>query len=304
MNHQANGLCFHDDGSGRALYAVGAFTSAGGAPARRVARWDGKRWSAVGAGLGEDDRNRTVLAVETVATGMQDGLSGLYAAGDFSSTGDGQYVRYIARWDGFGWNDVGGGTPNPVSTLACFDDGRGKLLYAGGSFGVRSWNGTSWQSVGTGLVDVNELKVLDDGSGPALFAGWDKGLSKWDGATWVRLANTLHYPVYAVAMYDDGSGPFLYAAGWFFTINNAPLYHIARWDGTAWHGLNSYVDNAVFALAVFDDGTCPGLFLGGSFQRAGDTVSRSLAKWAPGLFERKVGDKGIRSHGLGSRIRG
>ena len=39
-----------DDGDGPALYAAGSFDSAGGQPVGRIARWDGTRWSPLGAG--------------------------------------------------------------------------------------------------------------------------------------------------------------------------------------------------------------------------------------------------------------
>src|SRR5262245_65135 len=44
-------LTVFDDGSGAALYAAGSFESAGGAAARRIARWNGEAWSALGSGL-------------------------------------------------------------------------------------------------------------------------------------------------------------------------------------------------------------------------------------------------------------
>ena len=44
-------LTTFDDGGGVALYAGGDFTAAGGAAARRIAKWDGSTWSALGSGL-------------------------------------------------------------------------------------------------------------------------------------------------------------------------------------------------------------------------------------------------------------
>ena len=63
------------DSSGN-LYAGGVFSTAGGNPANRIARWDGSAWSALGTGV--DGRVRA-LAV---------GSSGnLYAGGEFSTAG-------------------------------------------------------------------------------------------------------------------------------------------------------------------------------------------------------------------------
>ena len=44
-------MAVFDDGTGPALYVGGMFTAAGGAPASRIARWDGIVWSALGDGL-------------------------------------------------------------------------------------------------------------------------------------------------------------------------------------------------------------------------------------------------------------
>ena len=44
-------LAVHDDGTGPALFAGGAFTTAGGVAASGVARWDGASWSALGSGV-------------------------------------------------------------------------------------------------------------------------------------------------------------------------------------------------------------------------------------------------------------
>ncbi|MBI4580229.1 MAG: hypothetical protein HY718_11035 [Planctomycetes bacterium] len=50
-----NALAGLQDGNGPALYAGGQFTFAGTLSTRRVARWDGSSWSALGASLQDDD---------------------------------------------------------------------------------------------------------------------------------------------------------------------------------------------------------------------------------------------------------
>jgi hypothetical protein len=44
-----------DDGSGPALYVTGSFSTWGGIPARSIAKWNGKAWSAVGSGFSGGD---------------------------------------------------------------------------------------------------------------------------------------------------------------------------------------------------------------------------------------------------------
>src|SRR5262245_16609793 len=59
------------------------------------------------------------------------------------------------------------------------------------------------------------------------------------------------------ATFDDGTGPALYAGGFFNDAGGVPASHVAKWDGHCWSPLGSGLDGMVFALAVFDDGTGP-----------------------------------------------
>jgi trimeric autotransporter adhesin len=180
-------LAVFDDGQGGgpALYAGGGFSSAGGVPASRSAKWDGSSWSAVGGGL-----TGAVSPWVTALVVFDDGLGGgpaLYAGGSFTHAG-GVPASRIAKWDGVSWSAVGGGMGevNPyVRALAVFDDGSGggPALYAGGTFTtagglaadrIAKWDGVAWAPVSRGMDnDVLDLTVFNDGSGggPALYAG-------------------------------------------------------------------------------------------------------------------------------------
>lgn len=116
-----------DDGSGEALYVAGqTFTSAGGVPVARIARWDGSNWSAVGDGFA--DGIVWDLAVFDDGTG-----AALYAFGTFTASGA-TPLRGIARWDGTAWSAVDGGTDDNTYGATVFDDGDGLALYVGGRF--------------------------------------------------------------------------------------------------------------------------------------------------------------------------
>jgi hypothetical protein len=80
-----------DDGSGPALHAGGAFTTADGVPANRIARWDGSSWSALGSGT-----SGRVIALATFDDG---GGPALYAGGVFANAYD-SGDSYLARWSG------------------------------------------------------------------------------------------------------------------------------------------------------------------------------------------------------------
>jgi hypothetical protein len=79
------------------LIAGGSFTTAGGQPAARIARWNGTSWSPLGSGM-----NDRVEALELLPNGD------LLAGGAFTTAG-GVAVNHLARWNGGNWSAVGAG---------------------------------------------------------------------------------------------------------------------------------------------------------------------------------------------------
>ena len=116
-------LAVVDQADGPVLYAAGQFESAGGQPARNIARWDGEKWQEVGGGI---DGPVNALAVLETSAGPV-----LYAGGRFSNAGS-TPANNIAAWDGQKWSALGEGVNEPVYALTT---GLGKnLLYVGGAF--------------------------------------------------------------------------------------------------------------------------------------------------------------------------
>ena len=71
---------------------------------------------------------------------------------------------------------------------------------------------------------VRTMVAFDDGSGPALYAGGSfttaggasaSYIAKWNGTSWSAWlpGSGMNGPVQALAVFDDGSGPALYAGG-------------------------------------------------------------------------------------------
>ncbi len=295
-------LAVFDDGSGSgtALYVAGDFISAGGVTANRVSRWDGTNWSSLGSGM--DGTVRTLAAFDD---GSGSGPA-LYAGGDFFTAGGMSAVR-IAKWNGTSWSPLGSGMDSAVWALTGFDDGSGDgpALYAAGEFTtaggipasrIAKWNGSTWSAVGDGTNSaVWALTVFDDGSGkgPALYAGGyfltaggitANRIAKWDGAAWSALGTGMNDEVYALKVFDDGSGagPALYAGGVFTTAGGVTANAIARWDGTSWSALSGIMPGgAVRDLSEFDDGSGggPALIAAGSINIPGGVASEGIAKW-------------------------
>ena len=273
-------LAVYDDGSGPALYVGGNFTKADTLDVNNIAKWDGAAWSDLNGGM-----NDRVNALTVYDAG--DGPA-LYAGGHFNQAG-GIPAAQIAKWDGATWSPLAGSVLTPFP-----QDG----AYAPESHQDSETNDdiTSDNLLQDTALDgpVWTLTVHDDGSGPALYVGGEftttggiaaRKIAKWDGAAWSALADGLNGTVHALSVFDeDGTGPALYAGGWFTASNRLNTFFIARWDGMAFSALNNGMNNHVRALAIFDDdgdGPIPaGLYAGGGFTTAGGLPSERIAKWS------------------------
>ncbi|MFT3686899.1 MAG: GC-type dockerin domain-anchored protein [Phycisphaerales bacterium] len=153
----------------------------------------------------------------------------LYLGGDFSIL-SGTFTTGVTKWDGTkftsmncGFFQGNGGQFGTVSGLTSWDpDGDGpqpSVLVACGDFvftngnaftsvsNVAMWDGTSWSPIGGGYEFANPNPQGGGGSG--------------------RVTD--------VKVFDDGSGPKLYACG-DFILSDAHR-NLARWNGSAWEGV-------------------------------------------------------------------
>jgi hypothetical protein len=89
----------------------------------------------------------------------------------------------------------------------------------------------------------------------------------------------------ALAVWDDGTGPALYAGGWTLTAGRHEVSRIARWDGHEWSPLTGPDGTGVWmagsgnpsvnAMAVYDGA----LIAAGFFDRAGGVAANNIARW-------------------------
>ncbi len=194
-----------------------------------------------------------------------------------------------------------------VTSFATWDDGGGAALYVGGLFQqggsqtlkrIGKWDGNNWSPLGVGLDStVWCMNVFDDGlgGGPALYVGGqfvrtDDGnlllnrIAKWDGSTWSALGTGMNNLVNALAVFDDGNGPALYAAGNFTTAGGVTVNRVAKWNpqSQTWSALGSGtvgVNSTARCLGVYDDGNGDALYIGGDFDQAGGAPASRVAKW-------------------------
>lgn len=296
-------LLVHDDGSGAKLYVGGSFTNAAGVPANRIARWDGTAWSAVGSGIGGTSGSVHALCTHDDGSGPK-----LFVGGSFTSAG-GVPAQNIASWDGASWDGVASSAPStpallPIDELASYDDGSGPRLIATGSqysaallgsvAQLASWNGKQWTvHPSPPTAPVEALLVRDEGAAQVLFASGQftviggtpaRRIAQLDATGWQPLGEAsptqaLSGSVGAVTVFDDGTGPKLYAGGTFRFAGSTEVNRIACWDGKSWSALGSGVDGEVLALAGYDDGSGPKLYAAGRFSNAGGVPARRIACW-------------------------
>ncbi len=88
--------------SSKDLYAIGAFTNAGGLPtADRIARWNGSAWSS----LGSDGAGDGALKDRAYAAFVSGG--NVYVGGRFLDVAGLAEADHVARWNGSAWSALG-----------------------------------------------------------------------------------------------------------------------------------------------------------------------------------------------------
>lgn len=302
-NEFVDSLCVADDPvEGSVLYVGGGFQTAGGTPAKSIARWNGTSYAPLGAGV-----NGIVRDMVIHDDGMGGG-PGLFVAGTFGSVG-GVVAPRVAKWDGTSWSALGSGVgPDQqygVMALASvnLEDSMQNGLWAGGSFtrsarqplsDLARWDGAYWHAIGDGLdAIVTTFCRHDDGTGPSLFVagGFRRGgeetlnrVGRWKDGQWSALgAGMGSGTVYALASASPGgtSTPALFAGGTFTVANGVAANGIAQWNGLLWSALGGGVSGTVYALVEFDDGRGggPALYVGGEFETADGVVVNHVARW-------------------------
>jgi hypothetical protein len=276
-NQPVNCFLEYDDGSGPVLLIGGEFSAFEDEIIRRIARWDGQTISPLGTGVRGDASLATIRSMVVFDAGMGPSL---YAGGFFTKTGDGVTpLASIARWDGQNWHDVGGGLKlhkapglrhDGVRSMAVFNDIDGPALFVAGLF-------------------------LEAGGMPL------RSLAKWDGEQWSEVGEPLSPPsaypnekvgVRALSVYDDGTGPALWAAG-FFGVPSIGRDYVARYRNGQWEPAGELFghNDAFDAYPILADFTihphngAPALHIAGGFETAppdpDDLTGGCVARWDP-----------------------
>ncbi len=240
-----------DAGSTPVVFVGGEFTMAGGVPANNIAAWNSVGWSALGEGA--------TGTVRALGVALEASTTVLYVGGDFTGAGAAN-TRFLAKWNGQSWSSVGGGVNGAVYAIRVTNFGQGLGVYIGGDF----------TAVGSPPVPARRI------------ARWSLGSSQWQG-----LGEGMNGLVTSITVFDDGTGPTLYAGGAFDAAGIAQTSGIARWTGTTWLGvdgpgmiggtLGQTRVNAILGEPGVG-GSSPSLFAGGEFTAVNQTTSGRIAR--------------------------
>jgi hypothetical protein len=259
-----NALAVHDDGAGPALYAGGNYTSMAGIAARRIARWDGGGWSALGSGVSNGLSNGPVWALASFdPDGPGPSPAVLVVGGDFTHGGSWE-SPHAALWHAGGWVAMPG--------------------LSGSVMG--------FHTVDFGPPLNRQLVALNTRPANNVERG---GVVRWTGSEWIGFGAGMNAFVFTAAIHDFGGGGAQLVVGGSFTRTNvepSQLGGVARWDigPEMWapvghaeiSGLNDFVEHAVMHDEDGDGPLEPYLLVGGRFTRAGGIEARGLARWSEG----------------------
>jgi len=159
------------------------------------------------------------------------------------------------------WQPLQAGLNNGGSTKLYADSVADKL-YVGGHFtlvnnqtqwGIASWDGTQWDSLGCGMDDLSIGNQPGSTSGMVrygnhLYTGGSfrkagglntPALARWDGISWDTVPGTAMDQmdlVHDIIVHNNE----LYICGSFDSVGNSPASCVAKWDGTNWQAISSY----------------------------------------------------------------
>ncbi len=257
-----------DDGTGTKLFVGGSATDIGGnSLADRIAAYDPAtgQWLNLGAGLSPGNTGSYVTAIVPWDDGTGEKL---YVAGQFAAAGGSTDANSFAAWDGTNWTSLGAGftqiQARVIRDILPLDlDGTGEKLYLAGNF----------TNIGN-LTGAEGIAIFDG----TTYSVWGNGTGLTPGTS--DFINDLH-------LWDDGSGPAIYACGRFTTIDGWPALNVARYNIAAgqWEAFGEVLipDQPVYnnsTFAVFDDGTGPALYMGGQqFRINGTGPLLNIVKW-------------------------
>lgn len=277
--------------------------------ANNIARWNGRYWAAMGAGLGGG-------VIRTIEKYDDGGAAGerVYAAGDLAPQV---------------YNEADDPTPPAIETWnevdARFESGPGEFyrrmkafggdLYVAGDFNLTAGAAVVAKYSGTpptaalvandpaGMTDAHDFAVADFGSGDELYVVGNvpgtedpvfrlTGGGAWvvvQGATAATSLTQSGVIIFSATFIEFADKPRLIICGEAFMVGSV-ICSVASWDGTSWEAIGETSGHLNQALAVsgpFSTINPKKLYLAGDFGLVTDPVSSldasvfNFAEWTP-----------------------
>ncbi len=256
------------------LVVGGDFYTVGGVSSPRLAAWTGTGWLTFGPGI--DPTGTVSVEALTVYQGA------LIAGGTFLTP-----YKYLARWNGSGWDDMGADVYGQVVDFAQMNGD----LYVAGDLGIVNplgfvdgvvrYNGTAWSELGHPTLAGGSRNVSAVGAfSGAIWAYGEVGLQRYTGGdTWEPVGGG---PCSIQSFLESGGQ--LYAAGYCCPEEPSDYKRVQMWDGSGWFPVGTGVgaecpsgpsQSAVNVLCDYNGLLCAG----GSFDIAGGVSASNLAFW-------------------------
>lgn len=195
------------------------------------------------------------------------------------------------EWDGTDWTLVATTGPGQRNSHAmAYDAQNGHIVMYGGfvdagqATDTWAWDGVTWT-----LLAPTDPSRPSDTYGPMAYDEvidrivMRDGLATtwlWDGWAWSFLnIGGLNNEVFALASFDSGAGPELYAGGAFTRAGAVAASRIARLGPSGWEPLGEGLQHDCMALRVWNDGGGDALYVGGKFNTADGNKAAGIARW-------------------------
>ena len=174
------------------------------------------------------------------------------------------YARGIAAFDltASTWTPLG--ALNPYETLAHrLASGPNGELFMATTTTVRQWVGTSWTTVGQGILfpqyttDIRCMAILPNGDlviaggFPSINGVAAANIARWNGSTWAPLGAGTNDVIENLIVLQNGD---LCALGYFTVAGNTSIRGLAIWNGSNWSALGSGLQGAATAGAQLSGG--------------------------------------------------
>jgi trimeric autotransporter adhesin len=285
------------------LYVAGAFTKVDGDPVQGFAKYDGSKWTTLGAPPGMLSAVRiignqpcvggNIGEPGSIGVACFDGLSWISRTANMAA-GTVQVLRQqsgqLIAAGRFALQDPNG-NPESVGSLARWTGAKWELIGGGMAASVGPADVTDVTIDGTKIYLIGQIAMVGGSTLASNVALYDTATARWSalggGLTGSTATNPSPTAPPGRSLTIDPSGN-VYAGGSFSVASGKSTFGIARWTGSAWSSVDDDgarrfgVNGKTMAAAAGPDGT---FYTGGTFAVVGaDIAANNVARFKDGVW--------------------